>query len=78
MIGIVFNSVPVEKIYTNWGCNPALDRVKSVIQEMRRYGVTDLFDPEDLIELRNIPKVTRALVQLFRLASADPNNLLKN
>ena len=78
MIGIVFNSVPVEKIYTNWGYNPALDRVKSVIHEMRRYGVTDLFDPEDLIELRNIPKVTRALVQLFRLASADPNNLLKN
>jgi len=78
MIGIVFNSVPVEQIYANWGCNPVLDRVKSVIHEMRRYGVTDLFEPADLMELRNIPKVTRALAQLCKLASADTSNLLKH
>ena len=40
MIGIVFNSVPVEQVHANWGCNPVLDRVKTVIHEMRRYGVT--------------------------------------
>jgi len=78
MIGIVFNSVPVEQVHANWGCNPVLDRVKTVIHEMRRYGVTDLFEPADLMELRNIPKVTRSLAQLCKLATADTSNLLKN
>jgi len=78
MISIVFNSVPIEQVHANWGCNPVLDRVKSVIHEFRRYGVTDLFEPADLIELRNIPKVTRSLAQLCKLATADSSNLLKN
>jgi hypothetical protein len=43
------------------------DRVKAVIREIRRYGVVDVFAPEDLIELKNIPKVTRCLAQLSKL-----------
>merc|ERR1712045_847979 len=45
MINIVFNSVPIEVVHSNWGCNPVLDRVKTVIHEMRRYGVTEMFEP---------------------------------
>ena len=67
MISIVFNSVPVEQVHANWGCNPVLTRVKSVLQEMRNYGVTDLFQPADLTELRNVPAVTRSLAQLQKL-----------
>merc|ERR1712129_37642 len=77
MISIVFNSVPVEQVYTNWGISPVLDRVKSVIHEMRRHGVNEMFEPEDLMELRNIPLVTKSLAQLCRLTSADTTNLLK-
>ena len=47
--------------------SPVLDRVKSVIHKMRRYGVTELFEPQDLMELRNIPLVTKSLAQLCRL-----------
>jgi len=78
MVRIVFNSVPIEQIYTNWGINPVLDRVKSVISEMRRYGVTELFEPKDLMEMRNIPLVTKSLAQLCKLAAADSTNLLNN
>ena len=44
-----------------------MDRVKTVIREIRRYGVVDVFEAEDLIELRNIPKVTKCLAQLSKL-----------
>merc|ERR1712048_559433 len=76
MIKIVFNSIPLEEVYTNWGSNPVLQRVKSLIHEMRRYGVTEMFEPEDLMYCRNIPLVTRSVSQLMRLASADSTNLL--
>lgn len=77
MINIVFNSVPIEVVHSNWGSNPVLSRVKNVLHEMRRYGVTDLFEPADLMEQRNIPKVTRSLAQLCKLATADSSNLLQ-
>jgi len=78
MMAICFNSVPREVIHANWGCNPVLDRVNSVIFEMRRYGVTDMFEPQDLMELRNIPRVTRTLAQLCKLLAADTDNPLNN
>lgn len=34
---------------------------------LHRYGVTELFEPEDLIELRNIPKVTKCIAQLSKM-----------
>ncbi len=67
MTAIVFNSVPLEDIDQTWGANPSLDRVRAVIREIRRYGVADVFEEEDLLELRNIPKVTRCLAQLSKL-----------
>merc|ERR1712004_347579 len=78
MTSIVFNSVPLEDIDVNWGSNPGLDRVKSVIREIKRYGVVDVFEPEDLLELKNIPKVTKCLAQLSKLAASDKDNLLNN
>lgn len=67
MTSIVFNSVPLEDIGQTWGANPSHDRVRAVIREIGRYGVVDVFEAEDLLELRNIPKVTRCLVQLSKL-----------
>lgn len=32
-----------------------------------RYGVSDVFEVEDLLERRNIPKVTKCLAQLSKL-----------
>merc|ERR1712117_110683 len=76
MTSIVFNSVPLEQVDDNWGVNPAMDRVKVVIREIRRYGVVDVFEPEGLIELKNIPKVTKCLAQLSKLAASDKDSLL--
>eukprot|EP00095_Tigriopus_kingsejongensis_P010301 maker-scaffold148_size310697-snap-gene-1.18 protein:Tk10301 transcript:maker-scaffold148_size310697-snap-gene-1.18-mRNA-1 annotation:"PREDICTED: myophilin-like" len=67
MTSIVFNSVPMEDIDQTWGSNPAHDRVTAVIREIKRYGVVDVFEPEDLIEMKNIPKVTKCLAQLSKL-----------
>jgi len=78
MTSIVFNSVPIHDIDCNWGMNPALDRVKSLIREIKRYGVIDVFEVEDLIELKNIPKVTKCLAQLSKLAASDKDNLLNS
>jgi len=76
MTSIVFNSVPLETTDDNWGANPVLDRIKTVIRELRRYGVVDVFEPEDLMELRNIPKVTKCLAQLSKLAASDKESLI--
>jgi len=74
MISISFNSVPLEVVNCNWGANPVGARVKCVIHEMRRFGVSDVFEPEDMMELKNIPRVTKALARLLRLAAADSKN----
>ena len=76
MTNIVFNSVPIDSIDDNWGTSPVLDRIKTVIREIRRYGVVEVFEPEDLMELRNIPRVTACLAQLSKLAASDRNSLL--
>ncbi len=73
MTSIVFNSVPLEDIDQSWGANPAVDRVRAVIREIGRYGVADVFDEEDLLELRNIPRVTRCLAQLSKLVRPRTN-----
>ncbi|XP_040563235.1 uncharacterized protein [Lepeophtheirus salmonis] len=78
MTSIVFNSVPLEDIDISWGTNPAHDRVKKLISEMSKYGVKDIFDPEDLLELRNVPKVTKCLYELSKLATSDKHNLLNS
>ena len=50
-----------------------MDRVKVVIREIRRYGVVDVFEPEDLLELKDIPKVTKCLAQLSKLVKLTQN-----
>jgi hypothetical protein len=52
--------------------------VKALIREIKRYGVIDVFEVEDLLELKNIPKVTKCLAQLSKLAASDKDNLLNN
>ena len=37
MTSIVFNSVPIETTEDNWGTNPVLDRIKTVIRELKRW-----------------------------------------
>ena len=69
MTSIVFNSVPIEDIGIQWGSNPAYTRVTALVREIRRYGVVDVFEPVDLLEKRNIPKVTKCLAQLSKLVS---------
>merc|ERR1712037_1081210 len=74
MISVCFNSVPMEVVSCNWGASPVRDRVKCVIHEMRRFGVSEVFEVEDLTELKNIPKVCKAVARLCRLAAADSKN----
>lgn len=76
MTSIVFNSVPLEEIGRDWGSNPALSRIRALIREIRRYGVTEVFEVEDLLERRNISKVTKCLAQLSKLAASDMDNLI--
>ena len=76
MTSIVFNSVPIEDIGIQWGSNPAYTRVAALVREIRRYGVVDVFEPADLLEKRNIPKVTKCLAQLSKLVSVIISLLL--
>ena len=43
------------------------DSVYLVHNVSYRYGVSDVFEVEDLLERRNIPKVTKCLAQLSKL-----------
>ena len=49
------------------------ERVIILIDQLRNYGVSDklLFTPEDLLEKKNIPKVTRCLASCVDLVSKD-------
>jgi len=78
MKSIVFNSVAQEEIECTWGSKPEVSRVKAAIREIKRYGVIDVFEAEDLLELKNIPKVTKCLAQLSKLAASDKDNLLNS
>ena len=40
---------------------------------IHRYGVHDVFEPKDLNESKNIPKVTRCICELSKLAHNDPD-----
>ena len=49
------------------------ERVTILIDQLRNFGVSDklLFTPEDLLEKKNIPKVTRCLASCVDLARED-------
>ena len=78
MTAIVFNSVPIEDIEDKeqGGTNNDMSRTKTLIMEMMRYGVRDLFDPEELVMGKNIRHVTHCIDELRHLAEKDPENIL--
>ena len=78
MTAIVFNSVPMEDIQDKeqGGTDNSKARTKTLVREMMRYGVRDLFDPEELVEGKNIRHVTHCIDELRRLAEKDPGSVL--
>ena len=78
MTAIVFNSVPIEDIEDKeqGGTDKDMARTKTLIMEMMRYGVRDLFDPEELTEGKNIRHVTKCIDELRHLAEKDTASLL--
>ena len=63
MTAIVFNSVPMEDIQ-DMGQDNSRARTKSLIFEMMRYGVRDLFNPDELVQGKNIRHVTHCIDEL--------------
>ena len=78
MTAIVFNSVPIEDIEDKeqGGTDNDMARTKTLIMEMMRYGVRDLFDPEELVQGKNIRHVTHCIDELRRIAEKDPGSIL--
>merc|ERR1719250_221713 len=75
MTSLCFNSVPMELVTDTTGemkLTPR-ERVTILIDQLRNFGVSDklLFTPEDLLEKKNIPKVTRCLASCVDLARED-------
>ena len=75
MTAIVFNSVPMEDIQ-DVGQDNSRARTKSLIFEMMRYGVRDLFNPDELVQGKNIRHVTHCIDELRQLAEKDPGSIL--
>ena len=75
MTAIVFNSVPMEDIQ-DMGQDNSRARTKSLIFEMMRYGVRDLFNPDELVQGKNIRHVTHCIDELRQLAEKDPGSIL--
>ncbi|QQP52328.1 Uncharacterized protein FKW44_004449, partial [Caligus rogercresseyi] len=48
------------------------ERVDILLKYLRKYSVPDefLFTPEELLEMKNIPKVTRCIAMLAKIANA--------
>merc|ERR1711915_464336 len=75
MTSLCFNSVPMELVTDTTGemkLTPR-ERVTILIDQLSSFGVSEslLFTPEDLLEKKNIPKVTRCLASCVDLARAD-------
>ena len=67
-----FNAIPNDR-YAAIGLSPEIKRVQSVIESLENYGVKKkfLFKLEDLYEMRNIPKVTRCIEEIEKLAMLE-------
>ena len=78
MTAIVFNSVPMEDIEDKeqGGTDNSKARTKTLVREMMRYGVRDLFNPDELVEGKNIRHVTHCIDELRQLAEKDPGSIL--
>ena len=51
------------------------ERVKMLLKYLKRYGVPEkyLFEMEDLIEMKNMPKVTRCMAMLAKMVTIFDN-----
>ena len=67
-----FNAIPNDP-YSHIGCDPELGRIKSLIETLENYGVKKkfLFQVDDLYKMRNIPKVTRCIEEIEKLAMLE-------
>ncbi|XP_040583743.1 muscle-specific protein 20 [Lepeophtheirus salmonis] len=68
---VIFNSVPKEGGPTTI-LETKQERVDILLKYLRKYGVPEeyLFKPEELLEMKNIPKVTRCIAMLAKIAHA--------
>ncbi|XP_042878200.1 myophilin-like [Penaeus japonicus] len=66
--------IPEETI--TWeGARSKQKNIKNFLEQAEAYGVPKekLFHPEDLLHLRNVPRVTRCIYALAKLVAQDPN-----
>ena len=78
MTAIVFNSVPIEAIDERGGIDNSKNRAKILIRELMKYGVHDVFSPEELVDMKNIHHVTKCINELHQLAENDKGALLSS
>lgn len=64
-----------EPITSGENFNHKRNNVKKFLKACKEYGVAQekLFEVDELILLENIPRITRCLFELGRLADNDPN-----
>jgi len=45
------------------------DRIRLLLKYLRRYGLPEkyLFEPDELIDMRNMPKITRSIAMLAKM-----------
>ena len=76
MTAVVFNSVPLEAIDETGGTDNSKSRAKTLIREMMKYGVHDVFSAEELVNMKNVKHVTKCVDELHHLAVGDKGSLL--
>lgn len=66
---VMFNSVPADCPLSVAGLTTVQERVRGLIKYLRKFGVPDeyVFDERDLVEFKNIPKVTRCFAMLAKM-----------
>ena len=67
-----FNAIPNDP-YSSIGLDPEIERIRSLIETLENYGVKKkfLFQLDDLYKMRNIPKVTRCIEEIEKLAMLE-------
>ena len=67
-----FNAIPNDR-YAAIGVSPEIERIRSLIETLENYGVKKkfLFKTDDLYKMQNIPKVTRCIEEIEKLAMLE-------
>ena len=71
MTTLNFNSIPTDPFSNFGGLDPEVTRIRLLIETIENYGVKPkfIFKLDDLHKKQNIPKVTRCLEEIEKLAS---------